>query len=582
MAYNTSGYVSIAEDEIRMGAANGKNVAVGLETHAVTDSITEDITFANKPIEDLYRAFETLFLVYKMYGVYKGYEFVIHDYACFKAYAESFNLTVESNDILGKLNTENKTDLISAINEINTEVESLKTSVSTDSIAEQVEVVLNKRNGQAIEKVLLYYGYPIAINGVWSVEGAVNIYRNYDVVILGDKYQSSDHPEHESTAAIIQRLLEVAPNTRIVGYVPIGLDTSWEDSNLPMDELKLRVNQWNDIGAHGIFLDEFGYDYFVTRERQNEIVNYCHDLGKFVFANSWSYEYCFNPDPMEISWIPDFYPNPNGLAPVLNENDYYLCENLFYAADKLDNGDIDVECASVWRIDETLRYYTEPRINGKSYYETYGTKVCSLDAIPSTYNKTQQNIMKTISIIGASILNINSVAFGDENWGSSGSFEQWGLPDLDLSTNGLNGVTVDTRPYTREDGTENSFPYKWSANINGHNYSVTFDIPDPDHRTWVDGMRYASMDDAIIENAWTNVFTFQSDVRIAQEKADMAAAAAEEVKELMPTLVEAEKNMNDLINETTTKVDNAIERLDSGLADLEVVTSGFAFKEVQW
>jgi hypothetical protein len=130
MAYNTSAYVSIAEDEIRMGAANGKNVAVGLETHVVDDSVTEDITFANKPIEDLYSAFETLFLVYKMYGVYKGYEFVIHDYAYFKAYAESFNLTIESNDILGKLNTENKTDLISAINEINTEVESLKTSVS--------------------------------------------------------------------------------------------------------------------------------------------------------------------------------------------------------------------------------------------------------------------------------------------------------------------------------------------------------------------------------------------------------------------------------------------------------------------
>lgn len=130
MAYNTSGYVSIAEDEIRISAANGKNVAVGLETHIVDDSVTEDITFANKPIEDLYRAFETLFLVYKMYGVYKGYEFVIHDYAYFKAYAESFNLTVESNDILGKLNTENKTDLISAINEINTKVESLKVSSS--------------------------------------------------------------------------------------------------------------------------------------------------------------------------------------------------------------------------------------------------------------------------------------------------------------------------------------------------------------------------------------------------------------------------------------------------------------------
>jgi hypothetical protein len=395
-----------------------------------------------------------------------------------------------------------------------------------DAIAESKEYVdekiaINKHTGKSIEKVLLYYGYPIAINGVWNVEQAVNIYRTYDVVVFGDSYQNPEHDVYADTVAIIQRLAEVAPNVRVVGYVPIGLDENLEDSNLSMDELKLRVDQWNNIGVHGIFLDEFGYDYFVTRERQNEIVNYCHDLGKFVFANSWSFEYCFNPNPMEISWMPDFYPNPEGLAPVLNEDDYYLCENLFYTTDELDDGSIDVECASVWRIDETLRYYTEPKIDGKSYYEVYGTKVCSLDAVPSTYNNTQQNIMKSISIIGAAILNINSVAFGNEDWGASGDFDQWDLPNLDLSRDGLNAVTVDQRSYTKEDGSESSFPYKWTANMNGHNYSITFDIPNPDHSTWVDGMRYASMDDTVVENAWTNVFTFQSDVDDIRQSIDV-------------------------------------------------------------
>jgi hypothetical protein len=236
---------------------------------------------------------------------------------------------------------------------------------------------------------LLYYGYPIAIGESWNVEQAANIYSGYDVVVLGDTYQDPEHTVYAETVAIIKRLAEIAPKVRVVGYVPIGLDESWEDSNLSMDELKFRVDQWNAIGAHGIFLDEFGYDYGVTRERQNEIVEYCHSLGKFVFANSWSFEYCFNPDPMEISWMPDFHPNPNGLAPVLNANDYYLCENLFYTTEKQADGTIDVECASVWRIDETLRYFMSPRIDGKSYYETYGTKVCSLDALPSSYDITQ-------------------------------------------------------------------------------------------------------------------------------------------------------------------------------------------------
>lgn len=474
-----------------------------------------------------------------------------------------------------------------------TDVGTLKDLVGETPISTQIDLAINKLTGKSIEKVLLYYGYPIAINGAWNVENAVNIYRTYDVVVLGDTYQDPTHPVYADTVAIIRRLSEVAPEVRVVGYVPIGLDKSWEDSNLTMDELKHRVDQWDTIGVHGIFLDEFGYDYGVTRERQNEIVSYCHGLGKFVFANSWSIEYCFNPDPMEISWLPDFYPNPNGLAPELNENDYYLYENLFYTTEKLDDGSFEVECASVWRIDDVLRYYTEPKINGKSYYEVYRTKICSLDAIPSTYSITQQNIMKSISIIGAAILNITSIAFGNEDWGASGDFEQWDVPDLDLSTNGLNGVIVETKSYEKDDGTTSSFPYKWTANIKGHTYSITFDIPDPDYLTWTDGMRYASMDGAIVENAWTNVFTFQSDVRMAQESAEAATAAAEnaisvvddmrqEIEEVMPTLQEAETTIKALMDEATTKINDATKQLEAGLADLEVVTAGFSFKETQW
>ena len=197
--------------------------------------------------------------------------------------------------------------------------------------ADEIETTINDLNGKPIEKVLLYYGYPIAINNVWNVEDAVSIYQTYDIVIFGDTYQNPTHSEYESTVAIIQKLAEVAPEVRVVGYVPIGLHPDWINSNLPMEELKNRVNQWNAIGVHGIFLDEFGYDYYVTRERQNEIVGYCHDLGKFVFANSWSIDYCFSKEPMEMDWMEGFSPNPNGISPLLNENDYYLYENLFYS-----------------------------------------------------------------------------------------------------------------------------------------------------------------------------------------------------------------------------------------------------------
>lgn len=139
MSYSTSYYVSMSEDEIRIGSENGKNVAVGLETHAVSDRVTEDMTFVNHPIEDLYRAFEELYLVYKMYSVSKGIEFVIHYYTSFKEYVEKFNLTTGSTDILDKLTTTDKTDLISAINELDKRVDSLG-NLASKSIVEKADL----------------------------------------------------------------------------------------------------------------------------------------------------------------------------------------------------------------------------------------------------------------------------------------------------------------------------------------------------------------------------------------------------------------------------------------------------------
>jgi hypothetical protein len=265
---------------------------------------------------------------------------------------------------------------------------------------------------------------------------------------------------------------------------------------------------------------------------------------------------------MVLDWMDNFEPNPNSIEPVLNENDYYLYENLFYTTDEIEEDVYDVKCASVWRIDDVFNYYTKAVVDGKSYYEKYGTKVCSLDGLPSTYSDAQLNVMKSISIIGAFILNITAIAFGNEDWGASGAFKEWDFPDLNLNRNGLNGVTVEKKYYTKEDGTEGSFPYKWTTQANGHSYSIVFDVPDPDYRTWEDGMRYAIIDGSVVENIWTNIYTFQSDVREAQESADAAIAAAEEVK----------KEIEDVLP--------SLDRLESGLAELETMTSGFGFKEV--
>lgn len=458
--------------------------------------------------------------------------------------------------------------------------------VETDGELNRVPQEALAHSRKATEKVILYYGYPIAINGAWSVENAVNIYRTYDIAIFGDEYNDPSHEAYADTLAIFQRLKEVSPETRLVGYVPIGLDPSWPDSNLTMGELKLRVDWWLDMGVDGIFLDEYGYDYYVTRARQNEIVGYCKRRGLFIFANSWSIEYVFSTEPMLLDWIPGFEPNPSGIGALLDKNDYYLYENLFYTTQKQADGSLSLECASVWRIDDVLGYYTRPRINGKPYYDTYQTKLCSLDSIPSTMDITHKNILQSISVIGAAILNITAVAFGDENWGSSGYYHQWDVPDLDLATGGLNGVSVETKTYAKEDGTLDSFPYKWSANLNGHTYAVVFDIDNPDDVTWADGKRYVTVNGVVVENAWMSIFDFQTAVREASESAQTAIATAQQIKQdvdqVMPTLTQAEENIKLVVADAQAKINDATQQLDAGLADLEALTSGFGFKEVQW
>lgn len=461
----------------------------------------------------------------------------------------------EINEKLGKID-ENTNGLLRLSEDIN---EKIKTT------NESIENAIKQLKKTNVEKVILFYGDPISICNQNNVKGAIDIYKNYDIVIFGDGYQDPLHSSYNNTSLIIQSLHNNYLNIRIVGYVPIGLHpNNASDSCFDMNELKRRVDQWVDVGANGIFLDEFGYDYYVTRERQNEIITYCHEKGLFVFANSWSLEYCFNNEPMTISWLENFEANPNGLASALNENDYYLFENLFFEALSANS----VECGDIWRFDNLCKYYNEARIDGKSFSEHYGTKLCCLNGIPSGLSAEEKNKFKTISVIASTILNINAIAFGDEHWGSNGYFDQWDLPDLDIMTNDYNTVVVETKTGIKDDGTEENFPYKWSSSIGGKIYSLIYNVPNAEHKAWVDGMRYVTIDDVVIENAWMSIFNFQSEIADAEIKIQAG--------------VDSINNGIANIDDGLAKIDDGLDKIDSALVGIEDVTSGFAFREVQW
>lgn len=436
----------------------------------------------------------------------------------------------------------------------------------------------------ALEKVCIYYGYPEGIGNTWNTDGAADIYKQYDICVLGDTYELPEHEAYAQTTAVLNKLAKIAPQTRVVGYIPIGMQNVGSDSGLTMDELKRRVGLWKNIGAKGIFLDEFGYDYGVSRERQNEIVQYVHGQGMFCIVNSWSTVYVFSAQPVTLEDMPGFEPNPKGLLPAVGKEDYSLLENFFYTCNKdSTTGEVTLKSASCWRVDDGYGYYSRTQAEyGMTFYEKFGTKLLQLDAIPHALSATEKNTLMTLALIGAKIFNIPALAFGDEDWGSSGYYYEWDIPTaIDMSedlSKGIHAVRADIR------GEDNdSFPYKWTASVNGNTLSLIFDVQDGNDEVFNDATHYVTVNDIIVRNAWQTIYEFGEDVNQAVATTN---AVKKQVEEALPTLNSAEVKLKALVQDAETKIGTASSEaqkaIDSALADVAGVTAGFGFKEVQW
>ncbi len=194
-------------------------------------------------------------------------------------------------------------------------------------------------------KLAIYYGFPSLVNGLsGDLTAASNVFSDYDLIVFGSGLEDPAHSDHSNTETIIRNLKAQPKNTEVYGYVPIGVTTAnlsqeeinnrvdaWaargivgallaETVNLPMTEIQSRVDDWAAMAVKGIFIDEAGYDFGVSRQRQNDVINYVHSKGLGAFINA------FNPDDVFSSAIdPDF--NPTGKPTSLGPNDIYLNES---------------------------------------------------------------------------------------------------------------------------------------------------------------------------------------------------------------------------------------------------------------
>ena len=81
----------------------------------------------------------------------------------------------------------------------------------------------------------------------------------------------------------------------------------------------------------------------------------------------------------------DFHPNPDGLRAVLNAQDYYVYEHLFYNSYHDGDGNLHVECAEPYRIDNILQYFHDVRIDGKIHVVKVGSKADNSIRMSSDY-----------------------------------------------------------------------------------------------------------------------------------------------------------------------------------------------------
>jgi hypothetical protein len=159
--------------------------------------------------------------------------------------------------------------------------------------------------------VAIYYGYPSLVNGAkGDLEKAARAFSKYRIVVIGDGLEFPNHPDHGNVVHLLQRLKK----SRVFGYICIG-----SSQKLPIDEVRRRILAWKQTGVNGIFLDEAGNDFDVSRERREQIIDIVHAANSSVFINA------FQPS--------DVFAN----GTHLRRGDFFLLESFVVRNGKLDD-----------------------------------------------------------------------------------------------------------------------------------------------------------------------------------------------------------------------------------------------------
>lgn len=254
-------------------------------------------------------------------------------------------------------------------------------------------------NNSAGYRLLIYYGTPEGVNDLWDPIKAARIFTQYDYVVFGDGLEFPDETHHNSTVEVIKVMLDLKPEIKIFGYVDLGVTTD----NLTLVEIKKRISQWQATGANGIFLDDAGFDYKVSRSRMNEAIRFVHKLDMPAFINAWHPAEVMDSTPHPVY-------NPKGEKTLINSQDYYLLEDFLQPTDITNSKQPSVFTSSfAKKMDQLLLYR-----------KALGVKLLSISIIDyETYSSNAVRKFFRMNEATAAVFSLDGYGLAPESYSSS-------------------------------------------------------------------------------------------------------------------------------------------------------------------
>jgi hypothetical protein len=255
--------------------------------------------------------------------------------------------------------------------------------------------------------VLFYYGYPNSFNSAtngWYNEKVAQDMARYEMIVLGAGVQDPNHADYANTQVIIPRVQEINKDAKFYGYV-ICPDT--------LSTFKTKCDQWNTLGAKGIFIDECGYDFSNTRAQQNERIDYIHSLSvsNTCFVNAWNTDHVIGI-ANDVTYPNTTY-NPSLIDSHLTSSDWVLVES-FPINTSAYSGNNGYESGSDW----TSRGQKVQNLRNNHLVNFCGLGIINNDNING-------NSLFTFGYISAFMWSLDSYGTSDIYYGASSAQVNW-------------------------------------------------------------------------------------------------------------------------------------------------------------